>query len=196
MNHCWASYFLAFAPVLMLLWGGCLTASRTELKQGVVLDERRPVVLSAKEVLSQQELDEATAWAEYAKGSSLLIEEKPDFDQAAAHLTKALSLLPDSHSIATALIGPRLAGKEMEKAVAELKIVADANQRPIPNLLSECTAMLKRQDRAIGHLLKPSLNQLANRKSSDQRSPDVVETKDPDGQKILPPGLCAPSSPR
>ncbi len=156
MNHCWASYFLAFAPVLMLLWGGCLTASRTELKQGVVLDERRPVVLSAKEVLSQQELDEATAWAEYAKGSSLLIEEKPDFDQAAAHLTKALSLLPDSHSIATALIGPRLAGKEMEKAVAELKIVADANPTaPIPNLLyAECLAMLKRQDEAIEHLLK------------------------------------------
>ena len=143
-------------PVLMLLWGGCLTASRTELKQGVVLDERRPVVLSAKEVLSQQELDEATAWAEYAKGSSLLIDEKPDFVQAAAHLTKALSLLPDSHSIATALIGPRLAGKEMEKAVAELKIVADANPTaPIPNLLyAECLAMLKRQDEAIEHLLK------------------------------------------
>ncbi|HPY90419.1 MAG TPA: hypothetical protein PLT23_06800, partial [Lentisphaeria bacterium] len=95
MNRCWTSSFLAIAPVLMLLLGGCRTASQTELKQGVVLDEQRPVVLlSAKEVLSQQELDEATAWAEYAKGSGLLIEEQPDFDQAAKHLTKALSLVP------------------------------------------------------------------------------------------------------
>ncbi|NLF60762.1 MAG: tetratricopeptide repeat protein [Lentisphaerae bacterium] len=172
MNRCWTSSFLAIAPVLMLLLGGCRTASQTELKQGVVLDEQRPVVLlSAKEVLSQQELDEATAWAEYAKGSGLLIEEQPDFDQAAKHLTKALSLVPDSHPIATALVGPRLAGKEMEKAVADLKVVAAANPTaPIPNLLyAECLAMLKRQDEAIEHLLKTV-------DVTDWQEPQVVQT--------------------
>ncbi len=140
----------------MLLWGGCLAGSRAVLKQGVVLDERRPVVVPVKEVLSQLELNEATAWAEYAKGNSLLMDGPQALDQAATHLAKALTLLPDAQPIAMALIGPRLAGKELDKAIADLKIVTAANPAaPIPNLLyAECLAMLQRQDEAIEHLLK------------------------------------------
>lgn len=143
-------------PGLLLLWGGCLAVSQAERKQGVVLDERRPVVLPVKEVLSPRELNEATAWAEYAKGGSLLMDGPTAFDQAAAHLSKALALLPDSRPVAMALIGPRLAGKELEKAIADLNIVTAANPAaPIPNLLyAECLAMLQRQDEAIDHLLK------------------------------------------
>ncbi len=170
-SHNKTSAILAALPGLMLLWGGCQATRPTVPKQGVVLDGRCPVVLPVNDVLSPRERLEATAWAEYAKGTSLLLDGPEAFDQAAPHLTRALSLLPDSRPIATALIGPRLAGKELEKAVADLQTVTDANPAaPIPNLLyAECLAMLHRQDEAISHLRKTI-------DSTQWREPQVVQT--------------------
>lgn len=131
----------------------CLTTERT-CPQGTSHFEESPVVFSVQEYLTDAENRQAAAWAEYAKGYSLLLEQPESFNQAAGHFSKALSLLPDSQTIASALVGPRLLSSDLEQILQDLRPVTEANPgAPIPNMVyAECLTLLKKPEQAITHI--------------------------------------------